>query len=158
MGKHGKRYIALEKKVEKDAKYSIENAAGKVKEIAAAKFDETVEIAVRLGVKPAHADQMVRGNIVLPKGTGKKIKVLVIAKGEKVREATEAGADFAGSEDMIEKIKGGCLEFDCAVSTPDMMGSVGKLGKILGPRGLMPNPKSGTVTFDVAKAIKEIRA
>ena len=125
---------------------------------ARAKFDETVEAAIRLGVNPAHADQMVRGSVVLPHGLGRTVRVLVIAKGEKEREALEAGADAAGADDIIEKIKAGWLEFDRVVATPDMMGSVGKLGKILGPRGLMPNPKVGTVTFDVATAVRELKA
>ncbi len=125
---------------------------------ARAKFDETVEAAIRLGVNPAHADQMVRGSVVLPHGLGRTVRVLVIAKGEKEREALEAGADAAGADDIIEKIKAGWLEFDRVVATPDMMGSVGKLGKILGPRGLMPNPKVGTVTFDVAPAVRELKA
>jgi len=123
-----------------------------------AKFDETVEIAMRLGVNPQHADQMVRGSVVLPNGLGKTVRVLAFVKGDKEREAQEAGADYAGADDLIEKIKGGWLEFDRVVATPDMMGSVGKLGKILGPRGLMPNPKVGTVTFDVARAIGELKA
>lgn len=122
------------------------------------RFDETVDMAVRLGVDPRHADQMVRGAVVLPNGTGKTTRVLVFAKGEKEREALEAGADFVGSEEIIEKIKGGWTDFDKAVATPDMMGTVGKIGKILGPRGLMPNAKTGTVTFDVAKAVREIKA
>jgi large subunit ribosomal protein L1 len=122
------------------------------------KFDETVDIAIRLGVKPQHADQMVRGSVVLPNGLGKTVRVLVFAKGEKEKEALEAGADFVGSDDILEKIKGGWLEFDRVVATPDMMGSVGKLGKILGPRGLMPNPKVGTVTFDVGKVVLELKA
>jgi len=125
---------------------------------AQAKFDETVDTAIRLGVNPAHADQMVRGSVVLPNGLGKTVRVLVFAKGEKEKEAQDAGADFAGAEDLIEKIKGGWLEFDRVIATPDMMGSVGKLGKILGPRGLMPNPKVGTVTFDVGKAVQELKA
>ncbi len=125
---------------------------------ARAKFDETVDAAVRLGVNPAHADQMVRGSVVLPNGLGKSVRVLVFAKGEKEKEALEAGADVVGSDDVIEKIKGGWLDFDRVIATPDMMGSVGKLGKILGPRGLMPNPKVGTVTFDVGKAVQELKA
>ena len=128
-----------------------------VKQAAYAKFDETVELAIRLGVDPKRADQMVRGTTVLPHGTGKKVRILVFAKGEKEQEAREAGADIVGADDLLEKIKGGWLEFDQAISTPDLMSSVGKLGKVLGPRGLMPNPKTGTVTFDVGKAIQEIR-
>jgi len=125
---------------------------------AGAKFDETAEVAIKLGVNPKHADQMIRGSVVLPHGLGKTVKVLVFAKGEKEREALDAGAEFAGSEDLIEKIKGGWMEFDRVVATPDMMGTVGKLGKILGPRGLMPNPKVGTVTFDVKNAVEELKA
>lgn len=125
---------------------------------ARAKFDETVETAIRLGVNPAHADQMVRGSVVLPNGLGKSVRVLVFAKGEKEKEALDAGADVVGSDDIVEKVKAGWLEFDRVIATPDMMGSVGKLGKILGPRGLMPNPKVGTVTFDVAKAVAELKA
>jgi large subunit ribosomal protein L1 len=142
-----------------DAKfYDLREAIGIVKKIASAKFDETVEIALKLGVDPRQADQMVRGTTSLPHGTGKQVRVAVFAKGEKESEAKEAGADAVGSEDLIEKVKGGWLEFDAAVATPDMMGSVGKLGRVLGPRGLMPSPKSGTVTFDVARAVKEIKA
>ncbi len=122
------------------------------------KFDETIDIAIRLGVDPRHADQMVRGTVVLPNGLGKKIKVLVFAKGEKEREALDSGADFVGSDDLIEKIKGGWLDFDKAVATPDIMGSVGKIGRLLGPRGLMPNAKTGTVTFDIARAVAELKA
>jgi large subunit ribosomal protein L1 len=151
-----KRKEALAK-IEIGKKYALEEAVEFARNIKSAKFDETVEIAVNLGVDPTKADQMVRGSVVLPGGTGKKSRILVFAKGEKEMEAKEAGADHVGAEDMTEKIKGGWLEFDVAVSTPDMMGLVGKLGKILGPRGLMPNPKSGTVTFDVKRAIDEIR-
>src|SRR6185369_216844 len=125
---------------------------------ASAQFDETVELAVRLGVNPKYADQMVRGAVLLPHGTGKSVRVIVFAKGEKEREAREAGADIVGAEDLVEKIQGGWLEFDTAVATPDLMGQVGRLGKVLGPRGLMPNPKVGTVTFDVAKAVQEVKA
>ncbi|MDD5343862.1 MAG: 50S ribosomal protein L1, partial [Smithella sp.] len=125
---------------------------------AGAKFDETVDAAIRLGVNPAHADQMVRGSVVLPNGLGKTVRVLVFAKGEKEKEALEAGADLVGNDDILEKIKGGWMEFDRVIATPDMMGSVGKIGKILGPRGLMPNPKVGTVTFEVANAVKELKA
>ncbi len=151
-----KRKEALTK-IETGKKYSLADAVELARNIKSAKFDETVEIAVNLGVDPTKADQMVRGSVVLPGGTGKNSRILVFAKGEKEMEAKEAGADHVGAEDMAEKIKGGWLEFDVAVSTPDMMGLVGKLGKVLGPRGLMPNPKSGTVTFDVKKAIDEIR-
>ncbi len=141
-----------------DAKfYDLELAGELVKQTASAKFDETVELAIRLGVDPKRADQMVRGTTLLPHGTGKKVRILVFAKGEKEQEARQAGADFVGSDDLLEKVKGGWLDFDQAIATPDLMASVGKLGKILGPRGLMPNPKTGTVTFEVAKAIDEIR-
>ncbi len=137
--------------------YGLREAAGLVKQAAYAKFDESVDLALRLGVEPKRADQMVRGTTVLPHGTGKQVRVLVFAKGEKEQEARQAGAEFVGADELIEKIKGGWMEFDQAIATPDLMGAVGKLGKLLGPRGLMPNPKSGTVTFDVAKAIAEIR-
>jgi len=137
--------------------YDLHGASELVKQLAFAKFDETVELAVRLGVDPKRADQMVRGTTVLPHGTGKKVRIVVFAKGEKEQEAIKAGADFVGAEDLLEKIKGGWLKFDSAIATPDLMGAVGKLGKVLGPRGLMPNPKTGTVTFEVAKAIQEIR-
>jgi large subunit ribosomal protein L1 len=137
--------------------YSLEEASVLLKEAAFAKFDESVEIALSLGVDPKRADQMVRGTTVLPHGTGKKIRILVIAKGEKEQEAREAGADFAGSDDLLQKIQDGWLDFDSMIATPDMMGAVGKLGKVLGPRGLMPNPKTGTVTFEVGKAVQEIR-
>lgn len=137
--------------------YSLEEASVLVKEAAFAKFDESVEIALSLGVDPKRADQMVRGTTVLPHGTGKKMRILVIAKGEKEQEAREAGADFVGNEDLLQKIQDGWLEFDSMIATPDMMGAVGRMGKVLGPRGLMPNPKTGTVTFEVGKAIQEIR-
>lgn len=137
--------------------YDLQEAGALVKQTAFAKFDETVELTIRLSVDPKRADQMVRGTTVLPHGTGKKVKILVFAKGEKEQEARQAGADFVGADDLLEKIKEGWLGFDQAISTPDLMGSVGKLGKILGPRGLMPNPKTGTVTFEVGKAIEEIR-
>lgn len=136
----------------------LREAISSVKKAATAKFDETVEIALKLGVDPRQADQMVRGAVSLPHGAGKTVRVAVFAKGEKESEAKEAGADAVGSDDLVEKVQGGWLEFDAAIATPDMMGSVGKLGRILGPRGLMPSPKSGTVTFDVAKAVKEIKA
>lgn len=158
MKRRGKRYKNLESKIDKKKEYSLEDAIALSKSLASAKFDETVVMAVRLGVKPQQADQMVRGSVVMPKGIGKKTKILVFAKGEKEKEALEAGADFVGAENMIEKITGGWMEFDRVVATPDMMGAVGKLGKVLGPRGLMPNPKSGTVTFELARAIKEIQA
>lgn len=152
----GKKYDAAVAKIEERA-YPLKEALELVKELHFAKFDESVEMAVRLGVDPKHSDQMVRGSVVLPHGTGKKVRILVFAKGEKEREATQAGADYVGLEDLIEKINQGWLEFDTVVATPDLMGAVGRLGKVLGPRGLMPNPKTGTVTFDIAKAIKEIR-
>ncbi len=158
MAKLSKKYGEARKKVEGLGKVSLEVAVEKVKEAAFAKFDETVDLAVRLGVDPKYADQMVRGTVVLPHGIGKSVKVLAFAKGEKEKEAKDAGADYVGVEDMVEKINGGWMEFDRCVATPDIMGMVGKLGKVLGPRGLMPNPKLGTVTFDVGKAIKEIKA
>ncbi len=158
MAKNGKKYVEVKKKIDPQKKYTVEDALGLVLESAYAKFDESIDVALRLGVDPRHADQMVRGSIVLPHGTGRTTRVLVFAKGEKVKEAEEAGADFVGAEDMAEKIQGGWLEFDKVIATPDMMGTVGKLGRILGPRGMMPNPKLGTVTFDVAKAVGEMKA
>src|SRR5579884_339792 len=155
--KLGKKYEASKKLIDKPA-YPLPEAMPLVKKAAYAKFDETVEVAIRLGVDPKHADQMVRGTVVLPHGLGKTTRVVVIASGEKVREAREAGADEAGAEDLVQKIQGGWMEFDAVVATPDMMKSVGRLGKVLGPRGLMPNPKTGTVTFEVAKAVAEIKA
>jgi len=154
----GKKYDTASAKIEKTRLYSLEEAVKLVPEIAPAKFDEVVDLAVRLGVDPKQSEQMVRGTVVLPNGTGKKVRVLVFAKGEKEKEAKDAGADFVGGEDLIEKVSKGWLDFDSVVATPDMMGAVGKLGKILGPRGLMPNPKIGTVTFDITKAVKEIKA
>ena len=153
-----KLYAKAVGQVEAGRAYSVEEAIELTQKVAYAKFDETVELAIRLGVNPKYADQMVRGAVVLPHGTGKSVRVLVFAKGEKEREAREAGADFVGAEDLVEKIQGGWLEFDTAVATPDLMGQVGRLGKILGPRGLMPNPKVGTVTFDVGRAIREVKA
>ena len=153
-----KLYAKALEQIDGGRTYAVEEAAALAKRVAYAKFDETVELAVRLGVNPKYADQMVRGAVLLPNGTGKTVRVLVFAKGEKEREAREAGADFVGAEDLVEKIQGGWLEFDTAVSTPDLMGQVGRLGKILGPRGLMPNPKVGTVTFDVGRAIREVKA
>ena len=153
----GKKYAVATKLVEKPA-YTLADAMPLVKKGAFAKFDETVELAMRLGVDPKHADQMVRGTVVLPHGLGKSKRVIVIASGEKVREARDAGADEAGGDDLVQRIQGGWLDFDAVVATPDMMKSVGKLGKVLGPRGLMPNPKTGTVTMDVAKAVKEVKA
>jgi large subunit ribosomal protein L1 len=157
MPRHGKKYLEARKKVNREAKYSLEEALELLKETAPAKFDETVEVALRLGVDPKYPDQQVRGSVVLPHGTGKSVRVLVFAKGEKEKEAQEAGADFVGGEDLVARIQGGWLDFDKAVATPDMMGAVGKIGKILGPRGLMPNPKVGTVTFDVAKAVRDLK-
>jgi len=154
----GKKLNASLEKVEKGKEYSLEDAIQKVKELTYVKFDETVDIVFNLGVDPRKSEQMVRGTVVLPHGTGKTLRVLVFAKGEKELEAKQAGADFVGSDDLIEKINKGWLDFDKVVATPDIMGVVGKLGKVLGPRGLMPNPKLGTVTFDVAKAVKEIKA
>jgi large subunit ribosomal protein L1 len=153
-----KKMESAMQKVEAGKEYPLEEALKLVKEASYTKFDETVDLALNLGVDPKKSDQMVRGTVVLPHGMGKKVKVLVFAKGEKEREARDAGADFVGAEDLVEKIQKGWLDFDNAVATPDIMGLVGKLGKILGPRGLMPNPKLGTVTFDVAKAVKEIKA
>jgi large subunit ribosomal protein L1 len=159
MAKKGKNYRAAFDKIEVGKKYEIEEAMAKVKEIAFAKFDETVELTMWLGVDPRKADQMVRGTVVLPNGLGGKAKVVVVvAQGEKVKEAEEAGADFAGGDDIVAKIKGGWLDFDALIATPDMMGKIGALGKILGPRGLMPNPKTGTVTMDVKTAILETKA
>jgi len=155
---HGKKYRAALEKIEPGRKYNLETAITKIKEIAFAKFDETVELTMWLGVDPRKADQLVRGTIVLPHGLGKSKTVLVIAQGDKIREAEEAGADIVGGEDIVTRIKGGWTEFDAVIATPDMMRLVGALGKILGPRGLMPNPKTGTVTFDVATAIKETKA
>jgi large subunit ribosomal protein L1 len=153
----GKKYLEARKKVNREAKYSLEEALDLLKETAQAKFDETVEVALRLGVDPKYPDQQVRGSVVLPHGTGKTVRVLVFAKGEKAKEGQDAGADFVGAEDLVAKIQGGWLDFDKAVATPDMMGAVGKIGKILGPRGLMPNPKVGTVTFDVARAVRDLK-
>ena len=158
MKQHGKKYRAALEKIEPGRKYNLETAISKVKEIAFAKFDETVELTVWLGVDPRKADQLVRGTIVLPHGLGKSKTVLVIAQGDKVREAEEAGADIVGGEDVVTRIKGGWTDFDAVIATPDMMRLVGGLGKVLGPRGLMPNPKTGTVTFDVATAIRETKA
>ena len=151
MRKHGKKYTAARAQVAADRTYSIEEAIPLVQKVKFAKFDETVELTLRLGVDPKHADQMVRGTVVLPHGLGKTKRVLAIAGGEKQKEAQEAGADVVGGEEMVEKIKGGWIDFDAVVATPDMMRAVGKLGKVLGPRGLMPNPKTGTVTVDIAQ-------
>ncbi|GAE35316.1 50S ribosomal protein L1 [Halalkalibacter akibai] len=158
MAKKSKKYVDALKLVDRDTAYQVEEAIELVKKTATAKFDETVEVAVRLGVDPKKADQQIRGAVVLPNGTGKTQRVLVFAKGEKAKEAEAAGADFVGDEDMINKINQGWFEFDVIVATPDMMAQVGKLGRVLGPKGLMPNPKTGTVTFDVTKAVNEIKA
>ncbi len=157
MAKRGKKYRKAAEGIEKLKLYPLREALEIIKNNAFANFDESVDLAIRLNVDPRHADQMVRGTVVLPNGTGKTARVLVFAKGDKEQEAKDAGADFVGAEDMVEKIKGGWLDFDLAIATPDMMGQVGKLGKVLGPRGLMPNPKVGTVTKDVAKAVKEAK-
>ena len=157
MPKLAKKRTQVDAMVDKARKYTVEEAVVLVKKAKYAKFDETVDLAVRLGVNPKHADQMVRGAIVLPHGTGQAVRVLVFAKGEKEREAKDAGADFAGSDDMVAKVSEGFMDFDRVIATPDMMGAVGKLGRILGPRGLMPNPKVGTVTFDVGNAVKEAK-
>jgi large subunit ribosomal protein L1 len=154
----GKKFVIASEKIEEGREYKLEDAVKFVKESSYTKFDETVDMAVNLGVDPRKSDQMVRGTVVLPHGMGKKVRVLVFAKGEKEKEAQEAGADFVGAEDLVEKISKGWLDFDKTVATPDLMGIVGKLGKILGPRGLMPNPKLGTVTFDVGRSVKEIKA
>ncbi len=158
MPKRGKKYLEVKNKLEAGKKYEFLEGVKIVIDSSYVKNDETVDIAVRLGVDPRHADQMVRGSVILPNGLGKEVKVLVFAKGEKEKEAIEAGADFVGNDDLIEKIKGGWFGFDKAVATPDMMGSVGKIGKLLGPRGLMPNSKTGTVTFDLGKSVKELKA
>ena len=158
MPKHGKRHRAGAENVDPDAKYELKEALGLAIAVNSEKFDESVDIAVRLGVDSRKADQNIRGSVLLPKGTGKKFRVLVFAKGEKEAEAREAGADFVGGEDLMKKIQDGWLEFDRVVATPDMMGVVGRIGKVLGPRGMMPNPKTGTVTFAVKEAVEEIQA
>jgi large subunit ribosomal protein L1 len=158
MRKRGRKHTETTKKVDRARRYALEEACTLVKSASFAKFDETVDIAVRLGVNPKHADQMVRGALVLPHGVGKAVRVLAFARGEKVAEAEAAGADFVGGEDLVAKVAGGWLDFDTVIATPDMMGQVGKLGRVLGPRGLMPNPKVGTVTFDVGKAVREAKA
>lgn len=158
MPKRGKNYLEAKKKITAANKTDFTEVVKTSIDSSFAKFDETIDVSVKLGVDPRHADQMVRGSVVFPNGIGKDVKVLVFAKGEKEKEALDAGADFTGNDEIIEKIKGGWLEFDKAVATPDMMGSVGKIGKILGPRGLMPNAKTGTVTFDVARAVQELKA
>ena len=158
MSNRSKRYLEAFEKYEREKKYEAKEAIGIAKDLASANFDETLEVAANLGVNPKHADQNVRGTVVLPNGTGKDVTLLVFAKGEKAREAEEAGADFVGAEDLAEKIEDGWLDFDLAIATPDMMSVVGKLGRILGPKGLMPNPKAGTVTFDLEQSIKEFKA
>src|SRR4051812_24522747 len=158
MRSRGKKYTAARAQVGADRQYSIEQAIPLVQQVKFAKFDETVELTLRLGVDPKHADQMVRGTVVLPHGLGRTKRVLAIASGEKQKEAQEAGADIVGGEEVVERIQGGWTDFDAVVATPDMMRAVGKLGKVLGPRGLMPNPKTGTVSTDIAKAVKEIKA
>ncbi|NMB11159.1 MAG: 50S ribosomal protein L1 [Firmicutes bacterium] len=158
MAKRGKRYQEAVKTVDSERLYTPAEAVELVKKNATAKFDETVEVALKLGVDPRHADQQVRGTVVLPHGTGKSVRVAVFAKGEHAEEAKAAGADFVGAEDLVEEVQNGFLDFDVTVATPDMMGMVGRLGRILGPRGLMPNPKAGTVTFEVGKAVEELKA
>ena len=158
MPKRGKKYSESKSNVDTQKRYEFAEAVESAIKSSYAKFDETIDMAVRLGVDPRHADQMVRGTVVLPNGLGKEVKVLVFAKGEKLNEAREAGADFVGGDDLVEQIQGGWFGFDKAIATPDMMGAVGKIGKLLGPRGLMPNAKTGTVTFDVARAIQELKA
>jgi large subunit ribosomal protein L1 len=153
-----KRYDAASAKIDAEKTYTVEEAIDTLKAMPAAKFDESVDLSFRLGVDPKHADQMVRGAVVLPNGIGKSVRVAVFAKGEKEREAREAGADVVGAEDLVERVQGGFMEFDTTVATPDLMGQVGRLGKVLGPRGLMPNPKLGTVTFDVGRAVREAKA
>ncbi len=158
MANHGKKYLEAVKLVERERVYPPAEAAALLKQTTVVAFDATAEVHIRLGVDPRHADQMVRGTVVLPHGTGRQVRVLVFAQGEKAREATDAGADIVGGEDLVKKIEAGWLEFDVALATPDMMGMVGRLGKILGRRGLMPNPKSGTITFDLTRAIREVKA
>jgi len=155
--KAGKKYEQAKEKIDQTKRFDLGEALVAVKEAAYAKFDESVDIAVKLGVNPKKSDQVVRGSVVLPHGTGKKVKILAFAKGDKEKEALETGVDYAGGEELIEKIKGGWLDFDRVIATPDMMGSVGKVGKILGPRGLMPNPKTGSVTFDIAQVVNDIK-
>ena len=156
--KHGKKYIEAVKKIDKSKKYTLDESVSLIKQVSYVKFNETVDVSLRLGVDPRHAEQQVRGTVALPSGLGKKIRVVVFVKGEKRREAEESGADFIGDEDLINKIKGGWTDFDAAVAAPDMMRDVGKLGKVLGPRGLMPNPKLGTVTNNIASAVKELKS
>ena len=158
MPKHGKNYREARERIDREKQIPLSEAVGLVKEISTAKFDETVEISAKLGVDPRHAEQMVRGSVVLPNGIGKEERVVAFAKGEKVAEAKEAGAEYVGADDLAEKIQGGWMEFDRVVATPDVMSVVGKLGRLLGPRGMMPNPKSGTVSFDVGRMVREIKA
>jgi len=158
MARHGKKYRANREKVDRSKRYTVDEALALIKSMAAAKFDESVDIAINLGVNPKYSDQMVRGAVPMPHGTGKTVRIAVFAKGDKAKEAEAAGADIIGAEDLGEKIKAGFLDFDAAIATPDMMKVVGVLGKVLGPRGLMPNPKTGTVTMDVTKAIRELKA
>ena len=158
MPRRGKKYRAAAQKIDSDKKYEVQDAIGLAIESNSDKFDESLDVAVRLGLDPRKADQNIRGSVILPKGTGKKFRVLVFAKGEKEAEAKEAGADVVGGDDLVAKVQGGWMEFDRVIATPDMMGQVGKLGKVLGPRGLMPNPKIGTVTFDVKQAVEQIQA
>jgi large subunit ribosomal protein L1 len=158
MAKRSKKYREAAAKVDRQRRYSLQEACALVPGLVCAKYDESVDIAVRLGVNPKYADQMVRGAVVMPHGTGKSLRVAVFAKGDKANEAREAGADVVGADDLAERIQGGFFDFDAAVATPDMMGVVGRLGRVLGPRGLMPNPKVGTVTFDVAKVVRELKA
>jgi len=158
MASRGKKYRESTQKVQRTERYRFEEAVRLALDCTYVNFDETVDMAVKLGVDPRHADQMVRGTVVLPNGVGKEVRVAVFAKGEKEKEALEAGADYVGSDDLVEKVQQGWLEFDKAIATPDMMGTVGKLGRVLGPRGMMPNAKLGTVTFDVAKAVSEVKA
>ena len=155
---HGKNYRNAREQFEREKLYELSNAVGLVKRVSSAKFDETVELTAKLGVDPRHAEQMVRGSVVLPNGIGKEERVVAFAKGEKVAEAKEAGAEYVGADDLAEKIQGGWMEFDRVVATPDVMSIVGKLGRLLGPRGMMPNPKSGTVSFDVGRMVREIKA
>jgi len=158
MAKPGKKYLEALKLIDREKRYSVDEACALVGKTAKKKFDETVDVAIRLGVDPKHADQMVRGAVVLPHGIGKTVRIAVFAKGDKAREAQEAGADTVGAEDLVERVQGGFMDFDTAIATPDLMGQVGRLGKVLGPRGLMPNPKLGTVTFDVGRAVREAKA
>jgi large subunit ribosomal protein L1 len=158
VAKRGKRLIELRKRVDRLTAYDPDAGIVLAKDLATAKFDETIECHIRTGVDPRHADQMIRGSIVLPEGTGKQVRVLAFAQGEKAREAEEAGADHVGFEDLIQRIQGGWIEFDVAVATPDVMGSVGRLGRVLGPRGLLPNPRTGTVSLDIGRLIREVRA